>query len=190
MALCAGEGRAREAIARGRPSLGGEKALGLPRERRYCAKIHMIVDVDRLRSLLDVLAEQNVAEFEHEAEGVRLRIVRGGVQRTAPDPPRSAPTLGAPVTAVAAAAQPTIDPDAVDVTSPFVGTFYRSPSPEAPAFVEVGSVVRPGQTLCIIEAMKLMNEIEAEVSGTVVEVYGQNGKSVEFGQKLFRIKKA
>ena len=76
------------------------------------------------------------------------------------------------------------------MTSPFVGTFYRSPSPDAPAFCDVGSVVRPGQTLCIIEAMKLMNEIEAEMSGTVVEIYAQNGKSVEFGQKLFRIKKA
>jgi acetyl-CoA carboxylase biotin carboxyl carrier protein len=80
--------------------------------------------------------------------------------------------------------------DSVDVTSPFVGTFYRSPSPDAPSFVEVGSVVRPGQTLCIIEAMKLMNEIESECSGTVVEVFAQNGKAVEFGQKLYRIKKA
>ena len=79
---------------------------------------------------------------------------------------------------------------AVDVTSPFVGSFYRSPSPDAPAFVEVGSVVRPGQTLCIIEAMKLMNEIETECAGTVSEIFAQNGKSVEYGQKLFRIKKA
>ena len=71
-----------------------------------------------------------------------------------------------------------------------VGTFYRAPSPDAPPFVEVGSVVRPGQTLCIVEAMKLMNEIEAEGAGTVVEAFAQNGKSVEYGQKLFRIKKA
>jgi acetyl-CoA carboxylase biotin carboxyl carrier protein len=92
------------------------------------------------------------------------------------------PGAGAPVEA-----EPT---DVFDVTSPFVGTFYRSPSPEAPSFVEVGSVIRPGQTLCIVEAMKLMNEIEAELSGTVIECIAQNGKSVEFGQKLFRIKKA
>jgi acetyl-CoA carboxylase biotin carboxyl carrier protein len=92
--------------------------------------------------------------------------------------------------AIPAAAPSETPSDAIDVTSPFVGTFYRSPSPDAPAFVEVGSVVRPGQTLCIIEAMKLMNEIEAELSGTVVEIYAQNGKAVEFGQKLFRIKKA
>jgi acetyl-CoA carboxylase biotin carboxyl carrier protein len=80
--------------------------------------------------------------------------------------------------------------DSADVTCPFVGTFYRAPSPDAPSFVEIGSVVRVGQTLCIVEAMKLMNEIEADVSGTVVEVYAQNGKPVEFGQKLYRIKKA
>ena len=80
--------------------------------------------------------------------------------------------------------------DFVDVTSPFVGSFYRSPSPDTPSFVEVGSVVRAGQALCIIEAMKLMNEIEAECAGTVVEIFAQNGKSVEYGQKLFRIKKA
>jgi acetyl-CoA carboxylase biotin carboxyl carrier protein len=85
---------------------------------------------------------------------------------------------------------PESDLDSVDITSPFVGTFYRSPTPDAPPFVEIGSVVRQGQTLCIVEAMKLMNEIEAEHSGTVVEIFAQNGKSVEFGQRLFRIKKA
>ena len=68
--------------------------------------------------------------------------------------------------------------------------FYRAPSPDTPSFVEVGAVVRAGQTLCIIEAMKLMNEIEAELAGTIVEIYAQNGKAVEFGQKLFRMKKA
>jgi acetyl-CoA carboxylase biotin carboxyl carrier protein len=146
----------------------------------------MTVDIDKLRSLLEVLTEQNVAEFEHEAEGVRVRIVRGH-GRAVPDlatAPAAHPHAPAP------AAPSPLDPDALDVTSPFVGTFYRSPSPDAPPFAEVGSVVRPGQTLCIIEAMKLMNEIEAEVSGTIVEVYAQNGKPVEFGQKLFRIKKA
>ena len=146
----------------------------------------MSVDIDKLRALLAVLTEENVAEFEHESEGVRVRIVRGGF--AAPPPVMHAP--------LAAAAAPSPAPeaatpsDSVDVTSPFVGTFYRSPSPDAPAFCEVGSVVRPGQSLCIIEAMKLMNEIEAELSGTVVEIYAQNGKPVEFGQKLFRVKKA
>ena len=147
----------------------------------------MTVDIDKLKALLAVLKEENVSEFEHESEGVRIRLVRGGV---APLPQMhmvAAPIAAAASAAPAAAETPS---DVVDVTSPFVGTFYRSPSPDAPSFCDVGSVVRPGQTLCIIEAMKLMNEIEAELSGTVVEVYAQNGKAVEFGQKLFRIKKA
>ncbi|MBX3208089.1 MAG: acetyl-CoA carboxylase biotin carboxyl carrier protein [Labilithrix sp.] len=147
----------------------------------------MTVDIDKLRALLTVLGEENVAEFEHESEGVRVRIVRGGFAA----PLQAMVHAAAPAAAAPAAAAVEVTPaDVVDVTSPFVGTFYRSPSPDAPAFCEVGSVVRPGQTLCIIEAMKLMNEIEAEMSGTVIEVYAQNGKSVEFGQKLFRIKKA
>jgi acetyl-CoA carboxylase biotin carboxyl carrier protein len=160
----------------------------------------MTVDIDKLKALLELLTEQNVAEFEHESEGVRVHIVRS---HAAPAgalsyaPPGMHFAGGAPLAGHAgsggasAAPAPEAEPtDVLDVTSPFVGTFYRSPSPEAPSFVEVGSVVRPGQTLCIVEAMKLMNEIEAELSGTVIEVFAQNGKSVEFGQKLFRIKKA
>lgn len=151
----------------------------------------MTVDIDKLRALLTVLSEENVAEFEHESEGVRVRIVRGGYAAAGPAPMPMAQNVpfGIPPAAASVAALETPS-DVIDVTSPFVGTFYRSPSPDAPAFCEVGSVVRPGQTLCIIEAMKLMNEIEAELSGTVIEVYAQNGKAVEFGQKLFRIKKA
>jgi acetyl-CoA carboxylase biotin carboxyl carrier protein len=165
----------------------------------------MTVDIDKLRALLELLSQQDVAEFEHESEGVRVHIVRShaapagaysfpaGMNFAAAAPHAGAGAAsaggagGAGGGAAAAAPEPT---DVLDVTSPFVGTFYRSPSPEAPSFVEVGSVVRPGQTLCIVEAMKLMNEIEAELSGTVIEVFAQNGKSVEFGQKLFRIKKA
>jgi len=157
----------------------------------------MSVDIDMLRGLLGVLEEKDVAEFEHETENARIRIVRrhpGGAMAYAPPAVHlsatagaASPGGGAPAVAVAAAA---LASDDIEVTSPFVGTFYRSPTPDAPAFVDVGSVVRSGQTLCIVEAMKLMNEIEAEVSGTIVEIYAQNGKSVEFGQKLFRIKKA
>jgi acetyl-CoA carboxylase biotin carboxyl carrier protein len=76
------------------------------------------------------------------------------------------------------------------VTSPFVGTFYRSPTPDAPHFVEVGSSIREGQALCIVEAMKLMNEIEADCDGTIVEILAENGKPVEFGQALFKVRKA
>jgi len=154
------------------------------------------MDLEKLRSLFDLLAEKDIAEFEHEQEGVRVRVSRGARVVAAPALPAASPaahSVAPPVVLSAVAgAGPASDltGDFVDVTSPFVGSFYRSPSPDSPTFVEVGSVVRTGQTLCIIEAMKLMNEIEAETAGTVVEVFAQNGKSVEYGQKLFRIKKA
>src|ERR1700733_10298611 len=148
----------------------------------------MNLDLDKLRTLLEVLAEKDVAEFEHEAEGVRLKLVRGA--RQAAGPPHYAAVEPPKSQAPASASSDEAPSDSLDVTSPFVGTFYRSPSPDAPMFVEVGSVVRSGQTLCIVEAMKLMNEIEADCSGTVIEIFAQNGKAVEFGQKLFRIRKA
>lgn len=151
------------------------------------------LDLDKLTALLDVLVARDIAEFEHEAEGVRLKVVRGVRQALAPAPLFSSPSAPAgPPHAQNGPAVSSIEApsDAADITSPFVGTFYRSPSPDAPSFVDVGSVVRAGQTLCIVEAMKLMNEIEAEFSGTVVEIFAQSGKAVEFGQKLFRVKKA
>ena len=148
------------------------------------------IDLDKLRSLISLLAEQEIAEFEHEDEGARVRIVRGHVVHHAAAHAAHAAAPAPAGAARAATEAAAADPDSVEVTSPFVGTFYRSPSPDAPSFVELGSVVRQGQTLCIVEAMKLMNEIEAEHSGTVVEILAQNGKPVEFGQKLFRIKMA
>jgi acetyl-CoA carboxylase biotin carboxyl carrier protein len=160
------------------------------------------MDLEKLRSLFDLLVEKDIAEFEHEQDGVRVHVSRGA-RILASSPSATAAMLAVPPSASPAAhsvAPPVVLPgpsptsdtggDFADVTSPFVGSFYRSPSPDAPSFVEVGSVVRPGQTLCIIEAMKLMNEIEAECAGTVAEIFAQNGKSVEYGQKLFRIKKA
>ena len=152
----------------------------------------MNLDLDTVRALAKLLAEHEVTEFEHEADGVRLRLVRGARQVLSAAPVQVAAAAAVVTGAIGAGANGTADPPegTVDVTSPFVGTFYRSPSPDAPSFVDVGSVVRPGQTLCIIEAMKLMNEIEAECSGTVIEVFAQNGKAVEFGQKIYRIKKA
>jgi acetyl-CoA carboxylase biotin carboxyl carrier protein len=146
----------------------------------------MSLDLEKLGALLDLLALKDIAEFEHEESGVRIRVARGTKTIAVAAPATGAPM---PVPAAATASAP-LSGDYVDVTSPFVGSFYAAPSPDAPPFVDVGSVVRPGQTLCIIEAMKLMNEIEAECAGTVSEVFAQNGKNVEFGQKLFRIKKA
>ena len=148
-------------------------------------------DPEKLRSLFDLLIEKDIAEFEHEDEGARVRIVRGKIAVATPSL-AAMPQAAIPVAHAhaAPAGSAPVDSDVYEVTSPFVGTFYRSPSPDAPSFVDVGSMVRPGQTLCIIEAMKLMNEIESDVSGTIVECCVPNGKAVEFGQKLFRIKKA
>jgi acetyl-CoA carboxylase biotin carboxyl carrier protein len=152
------------------------------------------MDLEKLRALFDLLAEKDIAEFEHEEEGLRILVARG--VRTVATLPASAMaspvahSVAPPIAASLSGPQSEPGGDSADVTSPFVGSFYRSPSPDVPPFVEVGSVVRAGQTLCIIEAMKLMNEIEAECAGTVTEIFAQNGKSVEYGQKLFRIKKA
>ena len=149
----------------------------------------MDIDLKQLRSLLRTLAEGNVGEFEFEDEKIRIRLTRGQIVRALAElpPPAAAAAApaGSPPPAVAGAPAESV----VYVTSPFVGTFYRSPSPDAPPFVEVGSSIREGQALCIVEAMKLMNEIEADCSGTIVEVLVENGKPVEFGQKLFKVKK-
>lgn len=155
----------------------------------------MKLELDQLKALFQLLGEEDVHEFEHESEGVRIRVVRQGhaaaaaaasyaMQASMPPGHNTLPTGAVPVPAPSVAADETI------VTSPFVGTFYRAASPDTPPFADVGSVVQAGQTLCIVEAMKLMNEIEAEHAGTVVECYVQNGKAVEFGQRLFRIKRA
>jgi acetyl-CoA carboxylase biotin carboxyl carrier protein len=149
------------------------------------------LDLKELANLLRLLEKRNIAEFEVEDEKVRLRIVRGGAGRPTI---HTAPTVEiepAPGSLVPARDVAVVDDANIAyVTSPFVGTFYRSPSPDAPPFVDVGSGVREGQALCIVEAMKLMNEIEADGAGTIVEILAENGKPVEFGQKLFKIRKA
>ncbi|MEJ7735602.1 MAG: acetyl-CoA carboxylase biotin carboxyl carrier protein [Polyangiaceae bacterium] len=146
----------------------------------------MDINLKQLDELLRLLAKRNVAEFEFEDQQVRIRLSRGEIVRA---------PAGTFVPAVAAAPAAPAAPVADDVgmtwvTSPFVGTFYRSPSPDAPSFVDVGSTIREGQALCIVEAMKLMNEIEADCAGTIVEILVENGKPVEFGQKLFKVKKS
>ena len=146
----------------------------------------MNIDRQALRELMELLEEKAISEFEHEDERVRVRIVRGPLGGRAVHS-----TSEAVATSLSQSPQqsPQQNKDIVDVTSPFVGTFYRASTPEAAPLVQVGSIVRLAQPLCIIEAMKLMNEIESECSGTVIEVLVANGKAVEFGQLLFRIKK-
>jgi acetyl-CoA carboxylase biotin carboxyl carrier protein len=150
----------------------------------------MNLDLKDLRRLLRILEKRNVAEFEFEDDKVRLRLVRGaGWHMSLPQGAGAPPPVPAAPIATALTVE-TNDAGMAFVTSPFVGTFYRSPSPDAPHFVEVGSSIREGQALCIVEAMKLMNEIEADCAGTIVEILAENGKPVEFGQKLFKVRKA
>jgi len=157
----------------------------------------MQLTLAQLESLLKTLEAGGVGEFEYEDDKIRLKIaVPRGVQAAPPPPPLRASSpmaspgpLPTPAATAAAAAAAAAASDLTPITSPFVGTFYRASSPESANFVEVGSVVKKGQTLCIVEAMKLMNEIEAEVAGTVTEILVENGKSVEYGQKLFVIRK-
>jgi acetyl-CoA carboxylase biotin carboxyl carrier protein len=148
----------------------------------------MRIPLKQLRQLLETLERGGVHEIEYQDQQYRLRLVLGGPSAHAPAPSRPAPAPPPPVAAEPARAAPVANE--AFVTSPFVGTFYRAPSPDTEPFVEVGSVVKAGQTLCIVEAMKLMNEIEADVAGTILEILAENGQSVEFGQKLFKIKKA
>jgi acetyl-CoA carboxylase biotin carboxyl carrier protein len=148
------------------------------------------LDLQTLRRLLRLLEKRNIAEFEFEDEKVRLRLVRGGFAVATPVVSAPIAAVAAAPAAVAPAAHAVDDANIVFITSPFVGTFYRAPSPDAPVFVDMGSAIREGQALCIVEAMKLMNEIEADCAGTIVEILAENGKPVEFGQKLFKVRKA
>ncbi len=146
----------------------------------------MKINLEEIKSLIAALEEGGVNEFEYEDEDSRLRLSFG--KGAAAVVTAAAPVVSA-APATSAAAPAVDDADAVYITSPFVGTFYRAPSPEAGVFTDVGKAISVGQTLCIVEAMKLMNEIESEINGTVLEVLVENGTSVEFGQKLFKVKK-
>ena len=164
------------------------------------------MDLDQLNRILELVRQHDLAEFELEHEGLRLKIRKAahGSSGTAPaiagshplvaeaQPTSSEPGRAAPsVPAFAPAGPMSTTPDGVElavVKSPIVGTFYRSAEPEAASFVEIGSIVKKGQVLCIIEAMKLMNEIESETDGEIAAVYVENGKPVQFGERLFAVK--
>ncbi|MFM9101673.1 MAG: acetyl-CoA carboxylase biotin carboxyl carrier protein [Cyanobium sp.] len=159
----------------------------------------MQLDHDQLRQLLALLGESDIQEFSLEGDDFRLEVRRNLPAAAAPLTVLQAPvSTPAPAPVVAPAPSPSAPPppaaaarsDLQPITAPMVGTFYSSPSPGDPPFVEVGSRITPGQTICILEAMKLMNELEAEIGGVVVEILVENGTPVEFGQVLMRIKPA
>jgi acetyl-CoA carboxylase biotin carboxyl carrier protein len=166
-------------------------------------------DLDALRQIVELLEASEVTSLDWRRNGERLSIRRGPPPANVMQPvqmpvspavhvlPSAPPAVPSPAPAALtprpSAPRASVPAEAREekkghvITSPFVGTFYRSPAPDQPAYVEVGSTVKKGQVLCIVEAMKLMNEIESEVAGKVTEVLAQNGQPVEFGQALFRI---
>jgi acetyl-CoA carboxylase biotin carboxyl carrier protein len=162
------------------------------------------MDLDQLKQILDLVRQHELSEFEIEHEGLRLKIRKDpatGVVAAVPVgvgaalAPASAPAAGPPPQTSDAPAAASASPDAADVDielavvkSPIVGTFYRAPEPSAPDFVEIGATVKKGQVLCIIEAMKLMNEIDSEYDGEIVNVYVENGQPVQYGERLFAIR--
>ena len=155
-----------------------------------------------LKEILQILEERDITEFEMEQGGVKLRVCRGAGRTPALAAPpvvvAQVPAGAAPVVAASlppateAPSAPAAEPpsEGTLVKSPIVGTFYRSPDPNSPVFVSVGDTVKVGQVLCIIEAMKLMNEIEAELAGEVVKVHPENGQPVQYGDPLFTIRPA
>jgi len=152
------------------------------------------VDIKEIRALIDLMKKNGLAVFKMEKEGFKITLEMAGanaqpiIQYAAPAALPAAPAA-APAPASAAASAPAESASNLkEITSPMVGSFYASPSPDAPPYVTVGQTVTPDTVVCIIEAMKVMNEIKAEVSGVIAEVAAENGKPVQFGQALFRVK--
>lgn len=154
------------------------------------------MNLKELKELIEMLKDTDISELEIERSGVKVRLRKGGDVTFHPSMPR----MEYPPAAIVAPAVPEAPAPAekaaelkinqIKVTSPIVGTFYRSSSPEKPAYVEIGDVVKKSQVLCIIEAMKLMNEIESETAGKIVQILVENGQPVEYGQPLFVIEPA
>jgi len=148
------------------------------------------IDYDEIRKLVGLLEEKNLSVFELEVDGLKVKIARNA-PAAAPAAAAAPPAASGPQTPeTVAEAEARVQAAEVAkghhmITSPMVGTFYRAPDPTSAPFVDIGDTVKKGQTLCIIEAMKLMNEIEADVDGTIAEIYVDNAKPVEYGQKLF-----
>jgi acetyl-CoA carboxylase biotin carboxyl carrier protein len=156
------------------------------------------MDIRKVKKLIELLEESNIDEIEIKEGEESVRISRSGAQAmsmatqvapapVAPAPAAPAPAAPAPAPAAAAPGLPEPADDGQQLRSPMVGTFYRSPSPTSPAFVEVGQKVSAGDVVCIVEAMKMMNQIEADKSGTITAILVENGEPVEFDQPLFTI---
>jgi acetyl-CoA carboxylase biotin carboxyl carrier protein len=183
--------------------MANKKRVGREDSRSEELPSSSLLDVDTLRRIVELLETTEVTKLSWRRGPERLLIIRGHgpapiVQMSSPPTsgtlgPMQPVSLAPRVTAESASAPATAATSEKKghlVTSPFVGTFYRTPAPDQPAFVDVGTLVKKGQTICIIEAMKLMNEIESDEAGRVTEILVENGQPVEFGQPLFRVEPA
>ena len=154
------------------------------------------MELKDIKAIIDLMKKNSITEFELEEKDSKLRLKRGlngGVpvapsEEAMPMMPMPAPVPMMPITAPMPVTAPVVNTGEIDVKSPMIGTFYRSPSPEAASYVEVGTEVNHDTIVCIIEAMKVMNEIKAEVKGVVTQTLVENGKPVEFGQPLFKVR--
>ena len=157
------------------------------------------MDIKEIKAVIDLMRKNSLTEFEYEKDGTKIRIQRGpdGKPQVFTTSPGLAPApalvpipLAVPTATVPSSAPAPAPESLPSINSPMVGTFYASPAPDAPSYVSVGTVVTPESVVCIIEAMKVMNEIKAEMSGTITEILVESGKPVEFGKPLFRIRPA
>ncbi len=153
------------------------------------------MELKDIKAIIDLMKKNDLSVFEMEKDGFRLKLQKGAGEQTvyaAPAAPQMAPAPGGGAPAAsgqpAAPTAPAASDADKEITSPMVGTFYRAASPESPAFIEVGREVNEDTVVCIIEAMKVMNEIKAEVKGVIAEVVAENGKPVQFGQALFKVR--
>ena len=160
------------------------------------------MDPKQIRELIELISNSNFSTFELEREGFKIKLVKEqapglprpmpapgpALEPPAPPPAQSIAAAGAPAPPEEPRAAPSPDDGLVDMNSPIIGTFYEAAGPADPPFVEVGSRVRKGQVLCIVEAMKVMNEIESEIDAEVAEIVVSNGQPVEFGEVLFRLR--
>ncbi|HEY6111942.1 MAG TPA: acetyl-CoA carboxylase biotin carboxyl carrier protein [Chthoniobacterales bacterium] len=148
------------------------------------------MDLKDIKAIIDLMKKNDLSVFEMEKDGFRLKLQKGlGDQPVVSAPATTAPPLAAAASQTAAAPEAAADGGPLrDIVSPMVGTFYRATSPDAASFVDVGQSVSEDTVVCIIEAMKVMNEIKAETSGVIAEVVAENGKAVQFGQVLFRVR--
>ncbi len=147
------------------------------------------MDIKEIKALIDLMKKNGLTAFEMEKDGFRIALAKESGFQPAVTYAAPAPLQAAPVAPTATSAAPApVASSGKEIPSPMVGTFYTAPSPESPPFVTVGQEVTPDTVVCIIEAMKVMNEIKAEVAGTITEIAAENGQPVQFGQALFRLK--